>query len=98
MPLRAVDGMRSQQVLFHGPAMTTREKTLASEAAAVLVFDGDGGYLGGWGSSGAEPGDLTFPTGVLVDTDGDVYVGDAAGSVEFPGKHRIQKFHVEVSP
>jgi hypothetical protein len=35
---------------------------------------------------------------VLVDDTGDVYVGDAAGSVEFPGRPRIQKFHVEFEP
>ena len=43
-------------------------------------------------------GELGFPTGVLVDVDGNVYVGDAAGGPDFPGRPRIQKFHVEVSP
>jgi outer membrane protein assembly factor BamB len=68
-----------------------------SGAPAVLVFDPAGRYLGGWGSVGSQPGDLSFPTGIVVDDEGDVYVGDAAGSPEFPGKHRIQKFHVEVA-
>jgi outer membrane protein assembly factor BamB len=64
----------------------------------VLVFGRDGTYLGGWAYEGDGEGELGFPTGVLVDEAGDVYVGDAAGSPEFPGRPRVQKFHVDFAP
>ena len=71
---------------------------MRGDAPGVLVFDSDGSYLGGWGPEGSGEGALGFPTGVLVDVDGNVYVGDAAGSPEFPGRPRIQKFHVDLAP
>ena len=58
----------------------------------VLVFSPDGRYLGGWGSVGSADGQTTFPTGILVDDRGDVYVGDAGSLPEFGGESRIQKF------
>jgi len=58
----------------------------------VLVFEPDGRYLGGWGSVGSAKGQITFPTGILVDGSGDVYVGDAGSLPGFGGESRIQKF------
>ena len=58
----------------------------------VLVFEPDGRYLGGWGSVGSAKGQIMFPTGILVDGKGDVYVGDAGSLPGFGGESRIQKF------
>ena len=59
----------------------------------VLVFGADGQYLGGWGAPGTGDGQMTFPTGVLLDSAGDVVVGDR-GSMPDPGQpSRVQKFH-----
>jgi streptogramin lyase len=65
----------------HGPGR--------GDGPAVLVFEPDGTYLGGWGQAGSADGDITFGTGVFVDDDGDAYVGDAASRV-------IQKFEVVI--
>ena len=58
----------------------------------VLVFEPDGRYLGGWGAVGPAKGQITFPTGILVDGSGGVYVGDAGSLPEVGGASRIQKF------
>jgi len=58
----------------------------------VLVFEPDGRYLGGWGSIGSAKGQITFPTGILVDGSGEAYVGDAGSLPGFGGESRIQKF------
>ncbi|WP_374686840.1 flippase activity-associated protein Agl23 [Promineifilum sp.] len=50
----------------------------------IQVFDADGTYLRGWGSFGAEPGQLNEPWGLAVD-EAFVYVADT-------WNHRIQKF------
>jgi hypothetical protein len=51
-----------------------------------------------WGLPGDGDGDLTFPTGMVVDGD-DVYVGDIAGAIpEFAGRPGLQKFRVELTP
>jgi outer membrane protein assembly factor BamB len=73
----------------HGP--------MRGDGPGVLVFDGGGQYLGGWGQAGSDDGDLTFPAGVFADDDGNVFVGDAAGmGGEFPGRPGIQKFEVTI--
>lgn len=51
----------------------------------VQVFDRSGSSLTQWGSLGDEPGQLSSPQGIAVDSDGYVYVVDQ-------GNHRVQKF------
>jgi len=60
---------------------------------AVLVFGPDGGYLTGWGPVGSSDGQVAFPTGVLVDAAGDVYVGDRSSMPDAGPPGRVQKFH-----
>ena len=47
----------------------------------VLVFEPDGTYLTGFGPRGTGPGQLAFPTGMLLDGKGNLFVQDAAGAV-----------------
>ena len=54
--------------------------------ARVICFDRDGGELFRFGSAGEGPGEFVFPTAVLVDPDGFIYVG------EYGGNDRISKF------
>ena len=63
------------------------------DAPGVVVFDRDGTLLGGWSYTDTGSGALTHPTGLLIDDDGIVYVGDAGGYPDLPG--HIQKHHVE---
>jgi tripartite motif-containing protein 71 len=51
----------------------------------VQVFAPDGTYVREWGEAGAEPGQLTTPTGIAVDGAGLVYVADG-------GNQRLQVF------
>jgi len=51
----------------------------------VQAFDSSGRFLLQWGNQGTGDGQFDFPTGMAVDGQGMVYVGDA-------GNHRIQKF------
>ena len=51
----------------------------------VQKFDDVGTFLGKWGGPGAAAGDFDRPTGIAVDSQGDVYVSDS-------DNHRIQKF------
>ncbi|MCH7871686.1 MAG: SBBP repeat-containing protein, partial [Planctomycetes bacterium] len=51
----------------------------------VRQFTADGAFITQWGASGSAPGQLSGPTGVAVDSDGNVYVADT-------GNHRIQRF------
>jgi outer membrane protein assembly factor BamB len=66
------------------------------DAPGVLVFDRDGAVLGGWGLTGPEAGALAHPTGLFVDDDGMIYVGNTVGFPESPG--RIMKFRVDLEP
>jgi DNA-binding beta-propeller fold protein YncE len=59
----------------------------------VLVFSADGQSLGGFGTVGPEDGQLYFPTGIILDGEGNLYVKDEgliAGPQLVPGS--IQKF------
>ena len=51
----------------------------------VQVFDTNGRLLKLWGTPGSQPGQLSYPYGLLLDGEGHVYV------TEF-GNHRVQKF------
>jgi hypothetical protein len=51
----------------------------------VQKFTNDGTFLTKWGSAGSGDGEFNHPTGVAVDGDGNVYVGDCEN-------HRVQKF------
>lgn len=53
----------------------------------IQVFDGDGQFVRGWGSSGTAPGQFNEPWGLEVD-DSFVYVADT-------WNHRIQKFTLD---
>jgi len=54
-------------------------------ANRILILDTNGNYLNSIGTSGNLPGELNYPTDVLVSENGDVYVVDS-------GNHRIQVF------
>jgi DNA-binding beta-propeller fold protein YncE len=54
----------------------------------VQKFAPDGEFLGKFGRSEAGVGDLDHPTGVAVDSEGDVYVTDW-------GNHRLQVYAVD---
>jgi DNA-binding beta-propeller fold protein YncE len=54
----------------------------------VQKFKLDGTFIKMWGSNGSEPGQLQRPSGIALDSDGNVYVADSCN-------HRIQKFDPE---
>jgi len=51
----------------------------------VQKFDSDGNFLFKFGQDGSGPGDFLFPSGIAVDSSGNIYVADKSN-------HRIQKF------
>ncbi len=66
----------------------------ASSAPGVLVFDRDGRYLTGFGSKGDADGQVTWPTGLLLDGAGNLYVGDVP-SLDDPSRpSQIEKFRL----
>ena len=48
----------------------------------VHVFDPDGGHLRSWGSRGGGVGELWGPRGIVVGTDGSVYISDLINRVQ----------------
>jgi DNA-binding beta-propeller fold protein YncE len=50
----------------------------------VQIFDGEGQFLGTWGSPGTEDGEFFHPLAIAVDSQGNIYVSDET--------NRIQKF------
>jgi tripartite motif-containing protein 71 len=48
----------------------------------VFVFDSDGHYLAGFGATAAGPDQITYPTGLLLDSAANLYVSDAAGQLD----------------
>lgn len=60
-------------------------------AHAILVFDGQGRAVGRFGSHGAGPGQLNFPSSVAVGPEGTVFVADTLN-------FRIQKFSSDGTP
>lgn len=71
-------------------------------APGVLIFDREGHFLGGFGPSGSSDGELFFPTGILVDDDGNVYVEEAGDTDCCNGSMAgsLQKFalHLPTAP
>jgi outer membrane protein assembly factor BamB len=61
------------------------------DAPGVLVFDADGGYLGGFGAVGTGDADLGFPWGLVVTDDG-IYIADASGVGDIGMRSAIRKF------
>lgn len=51
----------------------------------ISVFTKDGDWIGKWGTTGAEPGQLNRPSGLACDADDNLYVVDSRN-------HRIQVF------
>jgi len=51
----------------------------------IQKFDNSGNFLTAWGSRGYRDGEFEWPTSIVVDNSGNVYVVDN-------GNHRIQKF------
>ncbi len=66
------------------------------DAPGVVVFSGDGRYLGGWGRLGKLEGELGFPWGLVVDAGGDVFVSDAGALPEFGLASRLQRFRISL--
>jgi outer membrane protein assembly factor BamB/class 3 adenylate cyclase len=48
----------------------------------VFVFDRDGDYVSGFGATAAGPDQITWPTGLLLDGAGNLYVSDGAGQAD----------------
>jgi outer membrane protein assembly factor BamB len=61
------------------------------DAPGVEIFAPDGRFLGGFGPLGSADGDLGFPAGLVVATDG-IYVPDAGGLPDFGYRSLIRKF------
>lgn len=61
----------------------------------VLVFSADGQYLGGFGPLGSNDGQLSFPTGILLDGAGNAFIKDEGVETgpNFVGGS-IQMFHL----
>jgi tripartite motif-containing protein 71 len=60
----------------------------------VLIFDRDGRYVGGFGSIGPADGQITWPTGLLLDGAGNLYIGDDASAFDSTLPSRIEKFRL----
>ena len=61
----------------------------------VEVFDDDGTYLGGWGPPGTGGDEITFPTALMLDGEGGVFVGEADWGAA--GTPRILRFRALAS-
>lgn len=59
---------------------------MGSPDTAVQKFTGNGTFVTSWGSTGISDGQFISPSGVGVDSKGDVYVGD------FGYNARVQKY------
>jgi tripartite motif-containing protein 71 len=53
----------------------------------VLIFGADGTFLASFGPPGSADGQFRFATGLVLDRNGNIFVGDA-------GANRVQKFHL----
>ena len=51
----------------------------------VLKFDGDGNFLGQWGSLGTGDGKFSSPSGIAIDGEDNIYIAER-------GNQRVQKF------
>ena len=49
------------------------------------VYDESGGLITRWGRYGSERGEFKEPTGIVLDSEDNMYLADA-------GNHRVQKF------
>jgi outer membrane protein assembly factor BamB len=59
----------------------------------IQVFDPNGTYLTGFGPLGSADGEISFPWGVAIDDEGDIYVTDLFGGPDdVLGVGTIQKF------
>ena len=71
--------------LTPGGAPTYRVLVTDSQLARVEVFDLNGGFIGQWGTKGSGVFQLSQPSGITHDAQGNIYVADAAND-------RIQVF------
>jgi DNA-binding beta-propeller fold protein YncE len=51
----------------------------------IQMFDSDGAFLTKWGTNGSDAGQFYYPTGLAIDSSGNLYVVDQ-------NNHRVQKF------
>jgi tripartite motif-containing protein 71 len=58
-----------------------------SENNRIVVFEADGRFLEKWGLRGTAPGELSQPSALAVDCNGDVYVADT-------NNNRVQRFNL----
>ncbi len=58
----------------------------------VRVYAPDGSFLGSWGEPGREPGQLGFPSGIVVDDAGNAFVSEFGGDPALPSENRVQQF------
>jgi len=61
---------------------------------AVLIFDRDGHYLASFGAGEVGPDPITWPTGLLLDGAGNLYMSDAAGQADRSKPSSLLKFQL----
>lgn len=73
-------GEQANQVAFdgHGHVIVTQGPEHPASEAPILVYNADGTFLLGLGTTGTAEGQFTFPTGLAYDGKGDLYVSDPA--------------------
>ncbi len=64
---------------------------VATESGVIRQYDPEGKLLAEFGEEGEEPGQFSYPMGIDVDSEGDVWVADT-------GNDRIQKLSPEGEP
>jgi sugar lactone lactonase YvrE len=74
----------------HGRLMATQGPAIARTDTGVHVYEADGTFLLGIGPEGTKEGQLSFPTGVVLDRKGNLFVADPGA----PGGGAISKFEL----
>jgi DNA-binding beta-propeller fold protein YncE len=70
----------------HGNLYVIEYAAHAPPTYRVQIFDGEGGFLGTWGSPGTGNGEFFHPLAIAADSQGNIYVSDVT--------NRIQKFRL----
>ena len=70
-----------------GISLDSEENIYVTDQSAqkIVMFTGEGAFLGKWGTAGSGDGELNFPSGIAIDKEDNAYTVDARN-------HRVQKF------